>query len=122
MFARVSAGFDWICRTICGEIGCVEWCPKDDDGDDCFDLKDEDPNHIVSGRTQIRFMKLWPVLHNQSSYLLTYTSIAQDYDVDLLPGFIEEMIESGTLMVSQRDRLGFYIKSLCLLSHSLWHM
>ena len=50
VFARVSAGFDWICRTICGEIGCVEWCAKDDDGDDCFDLKDEDPNHIVSVR------------------------------------------------------------------------
>ena len=77
MFARVSAGFEWIARTICGEIGSDKWCTKNDDGDDCFDLKDEDPNHIVSVRRQNQIYEIMDS-YTQSEFLLTltYTSIA----------------------------------------------
>ena len=43
VLARVSAQYDWIIETICGELG-GEDCPDDDDGQDCFDLSDKDTN------------------------------------------------------------------------------
>jgi hypothetical protein len=35
VFARISAGLDWITSTVCGEIG--EWCASNEDGNNCFD-------------------------------------------------------------------------------------
>ena len=45
VYARVSAGIDWINRTSCGEIGY--WCPGDEDGEFCFELEDQDPEYIT---------------------------------------------------------------------------
>lgn len=67
VYARISSQYAWIIDTICGEIG-GEGCPDDDDGDDCFDLSDEDTNEQDT-----------------------------DDDYDMLPGFIRKMINSGNI-------------------------
>ena len=53
VFARVSAGLEWINNTVCGEIG--DWCIKDDEYDECFGIEDEDPEHIVMVRPRSVF-------------------------------------------------------------------
>ena len=67
VFARISSQYEWIIDTICSEIG-GEDCPDDNDGQDCFDLSDEDINEQDT-----------------------------DDDYDMLPGFIRTMINSGKL-------------------------